>query len=348
MAVTWTPHRSKQSRKTHRLLIPFSILTTCWRLHAGSDGLFLRCRLVVGAANCQSNDQTPVPETRRRNSKDSRVLFKVQQLGGAPEVRDCTGVWARTPALCDVHHKEMPSYIWSQQISAQSRPVGSTKTPCWVQVYLSPPVSSCCPSLLTCSFLLNFRPTPLHILHSLYLCLLALCVCIDFVAVHAPCFSLFFFFDVGSEMDSQAAKWNQSPFSLTSLFSPQQAQTPSALNWCVWNELSVLWLSTHLFSPPASFSAPPSVCPPQRLFLFDSFHLCGCQKWASFTWFNTDVCLFSPPALNLLLLTFHCTNIASDRLMSGTKDVSHCQTVRHYIHPSSFLLIWVIVSAAAQ
>lgn len=81
--------------------------------------------------------------------------------------------------------------------------------------------------------------------HSLYLCLLALCVCIDFVAVHALCFSPLF--DRGSEMESQAAKWNQSLF--FSLFSPatlQQTQTPLALNLCLWNELFVLWLSPRL------------------------------------------------------------------------------------------------------
>lgn len=96
------------------------------------------------------------------------------------------------------------------------------------------------------NFILNFP----RIYHSLYLCLLALYVCIDFVAVHAPCFSPFLI---------EGVKWSLSlpnEIKVVFFFSPlpffgslaplQQAQTPSALNLRVWNELPLLWLSTHL------------------------------------------------------------------------------------------------------
>lgn len=121
------------------------------------------------------------------------------------------------------------------------------------------------------SFILNFP----HIYHSLYLCLLALYVCIDFVAVHAPCFSPFLI---------EGVKWSLSlpneikvfflplPF-LCSLAPLQQAQTPSALNLRVWNELPLLGLSTHLCALSLAHCSPSLILPLTSQVHFSLMHL---------------------------------------------------------------------------
>lgn len=208
------------------------------------------------------------------------------QLSAAQGSAGCIrGVWVRTASVCDISVQ----YIRSRcllHLKPTSKPPKSScqshrerENPCCVKCYLSPhlPFLSCTylslPLCIRSLFFLqpsslpvSFNCLSLFIYHSLYLCLLALCVCIDFVAVHTPCFSPFLIEGVRWSLRLPNESLFFSALTLFSLAPPKQARTPSALNSCVC-EMSSLCSDCQpisvqaphpLFSGPLpSFFSPP-------------------------------------------------------------------------------------------
>lgn len=142
---------------------------------------------------------------------------------------------------------KQPPISCSDILSVPQRDSHCCEVPLLYCIRLSFPLWICSFLLILTLLYLLFNFPPLYIHHSLYLCLLSLCL---YWFCGSARSMLLAHFDRGSEMESQAAKWNQSllfpPPSLFSLVPPQEAQTSLALNLCVWNELSMLWLSARL------------------------------------------------------------------------------------------------------
>lgn len=148
-------------------------------------------------------------------------------------------------------------------------------------------------SPLPAFFFSNFLP--LHIYHSLYLHLPALCVCIDFCGSERS--MLFALFDRGSEMESQAAEWNQSPFFSSSSLSLFPRSTETSANSISFELVCVKWALCALIVNPSLSPFSCSLTPPHSFFsltsqiLLSLTLLCYCQKLTPFPrWLSAQVC----------------------------------------------------------
>lgn len=217
----------------------------------------------------------------------SKLLFKCT-YHAIQEVKPCRFICDKPSAAGISTVNQVPFYSWSQPLASNTSCGSVHPAECAPveKCHLFPHHSIYHTSifwlhLLTLSLHFYFKLSP-HLSLSLSLSPCSLCLYWFCGSVHSMLLALF---DRGSEMESQSAKWNQSLFfssppSLCSFAPLQQARTPSALNLRVWNELSLLWLSSHLCALSLVLCSPSlfffSHLP--ALIQFDVISLCYCQK----------------------------------------------------------------------
>lgn len=185
----------------------------------------------------------------------------------AQDVKDCTDVSVWRFTLLDeilevdgVLHLKLTSNLPNHPVTLFVPQRGSRccEVPLLTCIHLSFPSLHLLLSLHSDFALPAFLTFSLYIYHSLYLCLPSLCVCIDFVAVHALCFSPFLI--EGVRWSLKLPNEIKVPlFSLLPRFFPSFHCNKRKLHW-LWTwvcEMSSLCSDCQpIFVPSLLFSAP--------------------------------------------------------------------------------------------
>lgn len=147
-----------------------------------------------------------------------------------------------------------------------------------------------------CSTCFSQLSPSLHLSLSLSLSPFSLCLYWFCGSVRSMLLALF---DRGSEMESQAAKWNQSLFFPSLALFPHSTATSEnfiGFELCVCEMSSLCSDCQPIFVPLSWFQLPmPLFSHLPNSLQFNSYRLCGCQKLTSFQqWLIAQVCSFPP------------------------------------------------------